>query len=299
MPLRGPEGFELHYRRSWADRWPGLRTALLDKNERFGEGRVVRPNRFADPTLRTEAFQTLQPGPISDTFVFDRSVDATAQDGAGLALGYVQDPASILAVRALPLDGAERILDLCAAPGGKALVLAEQMPPSAELTLNDRSSARTQRLRRVVQDYLPKNVRERVEITQWDGRRVGLVRKTSYDRILVDAPCSSEAHVLGDATALEQWSERRIERLVQDQYALLTSALLALRTGGLILYATCALNAAENDGVIQRLVDRGRHGARPVPLEPPPLAEATTFGFQILPDRSGFGPLYWCLLEKE
>ena len=296
--LRGPSGFVAFYEAEWGARFAALREQLVSRPGSV-QGRVIRENRFAAESSRRSRFASLAPGPITGTREFSRDGGADSKDPAGLRLGYVMDPASIEAARALPLEGAESVLDLCAAPGGKSLVLAEGLPPEAELFLNDRSSDRLARLRQVIADYVPTSVSARIRITGHDGRRVGLGKREAFDRILLDAPCSSEGHVLADPQALEQWSESRVERLAQDQYALVTSALDALRPGGYLLYSTCALTKRENDAVIQRIFERSGRPISVAPLPESPLGRQTRYGRQILPDEQGFGPIYYALLLKD
>ncbi|OQX69215.1 MAG: hypothetical protein B6A08_05880 [Sorangiineae bacterium NIC37A_2] len=295
---RGPSGFEAYYEQVLGDRWPSLRASLLSRAERPGEGRVIRENAFSDASARAGHFSRLAPGPVPGTWLFDRSMRADAPDPSGLRLGYVMDPASILPARALPLDGAKNILDLCAAPGGKALILAERAPEDAQITLNDRSSDRVERLKQVFKDYVPPSVRERTRVTREDGRLIFRKYPNLFDGILLDAPCSSEAHVALDPSALADWSEGRVERLAKEQYALVTSALGALRSGGYLVYSTCALAPLENDLVLSRLLERGRHPAEVLELPRAPLTERTSHGLQVLPDRSGFGPIYYALIQK-
>lgn len=294
---RAAEGFERHYASVYGERWSGLRTAVLDSRSFPGEGRIVRWNGFADEARRARCFEGLVPARLPGCHLFDRMRRFDERDEKGLVLGYVMNAASVLAARSLPLESARRILDMCAAPGGKALVLAERMPENAELVLNDRSNARRARLATVVKDYLPSRLRERIRIIGQDGRKLGIKQPAAYDAILLDAPCSSEAHVLRDEKALSEWSITRSKRLAQDQYALLTSALEALRPGGFLLYSTCALSPLENDGVVDRLLVKKRH---PVLVEQLRFGwgEATKFGWLILPDLTGCGPLYFCLLRK-
>jgi 16S rRNA C967 or C1407 C5-methylase (RsmB/RsmF family) len=202
----------------------------------------------------------------------------------------------------------ENVGDLCAAPGGKALLLAEALAAGGDLLLNDRSRARLGRLRRVVTDYLPAALRERVRLTNHDATRFGLRHRNSFDALLLDVPCSSERHVLGNPRALGEWSLARVRRLAQQQYAILAAAAAALKPGGRLVYSTCALAPDENDGAIERIVASRKHDlvvARPAgfttevrPDASPPEVEATRLGFQILPDRCGAGPLYFALLRK-
>jgi 16S rRNA C967 or C1407 C5-methylase (RsmB/RsmF family) len=293
--LRGPEGFEQYYAGLFGSRWPSLRAALVGADTEK-ETRWVRENAFspASEELRQFAAETLA---VPGCLRVPVSAPWAERDAAGLVRSYAMDPASVLAAYALPLTGARSILDLCAAPGGKSLILAERAPADARLVCNDRSPERRIRLQKVLSDHLPDEVRVRISITGHDGRSVGVRRPSAFDAVLLDAPCSSEEHVLTDPVALAKWSSSRSERLSRDQYALLTAALLALRPGGHVLYATCALSPLENDGVVQRLLDRGRHPAKLVPVSAP-FGTSTEVGWQVLPDETGFGPMYFALLQR-
>jgi len=296
--LRGASGFEAYYAGLFGERWPKLRAALLAERARDGAGaqtRCLRESAFArgHATAQLEGEEL----PVAGCWRVSAATPWAERTSHGLLAYYAMDPASVVAAHALPLEGAGHILDLCAAPGGKALVLAERAAPDARLVLNDRSPERRVRLQKVLADYLPEEVRARISVTGHDGRSVGVRKPGAFDAVLLDAPCSSEAHVLADLAALEQWSSTRSERLSRDQYALLTAALLAVRTGGHVLYATCALSPLENDGVVQRLLARGRHPAEVLPVAAP-LGSRTEFGWQILPDETGFGPMYLALLRR-
>lgn len=226
---------------------------------------------------------------------------------------YYLDPASLAVAHLLPLG--ERNLDLCAAPGGKTLVLAKRMVslpamhPDATLVANERSRERRARLHRVLETHLPQEVRTRLRITGHDATRWGLHEPDWYDAILADVPCSSERHVLTAPEALAQWSSSRISRLAVQQFAILAAAIDSLRAGGHVLYSTCALTTLENDAVLERALQRRGDKVEILVLDPgqfPPEAaglragvERTTWGLQIMPDRcGGAGPMYCALLRR-
>ncbi len=228
--------------------------------------------------------------------------------------GYFIDPASVYAALHLPLKGAKRILDMCAAPGGKTLVIGSLMEKDALLVSNERSFQRRQRLSQVCKDSLPESVASRIKLTSSDGARLCLNAGEVYDRILLDAPCSSERHVLNDRKHLLLWSSSRVKSLAMEQWALISSAYRLLSRGGYLVYSTCALSKSENDGIIKRLVKKfddmkivldgeamefsdeyKKFLKTEIRFEP----ERTECGFHILPDRqNGAGPIWFSVLEK-
>jgi 16S rRNA C967 or C1407 C5-methylase (RsmB/RsmF family) len=208
------------------------------------------------------------------------------------------DPASVIVARALEVKNGDRVLDMCAAPGGKTLILAEALKNQGEIFANDLSPERRDRLKKVIQQYKPPNNRDRVWVTGKDVLQFGLREPSSFDKVLLDAPCSGERHVLENKKAQEEWSPRRGENLATRQYALLCAALLAVKPGGRIVYSTCSINPAENDGVIDKLLRKKKDAAKVIPVETHELGEKTSHGCIFLPDQCGFGPLYYTVLER-
>ncbi len=211
---------------------------------------------------------------------------------------YTLDQASVLAALALPLNPGERVLDMCAAPGGKALVLAEKLQ-DGELLANELSFARRKRLEEVIRTHVPPEVQKKIKITSWDASKIGIRAPQSFDKILLDAPCSSERHLLSQDPQVAEWKISRTKQLAQRQYALLCSALLALKPNGLMLYSTCSISPLENDGVVERLLERKGDQAQLAPIQDQ-CFEKMKFGYQIFPDlNAGQGPIYFSLIQKK
>ena len=259
-----------------------------------------------------------------------------AMQSAGGAVGlsvagcepYYLDIASVVAASLLQVRPGHSVVDLCAAPGGKSLILAALLAGEGSLVSNDRSAARRSRLRSVLQSSLPDRLRLAVSVTGHDASRWAVFHPCEYDRILADVPCSCEQHVLGSPDALKAWSPSRTKRLAQGAYAIGCAACDALKAGGRMVYATCALSHRENDTVVERLLERaggllmaidaeadisrvfkglacGRvPGADEALLTGSSTAvaklrpEKTAFGYSILPDRSMSGPLYFSVLRR-
>ena len=246
---------------------------------------------------------------------FAAPTDSVEYHVPGAQKSYFLDSASILAALCLPLEQACDILDLCAAPGGKTLVLASRMKEDAKLSANERSPQRKHRLSTVVEECLPEQIAQRVMVSCSDGSTWCTRQTQCFDSILLDAPCSSERHVLADPKYLDQWSPNRIKTVTTEQWALLSSAYRLLRSGGYLLYSTCALAPHENDQMLERLIKKfakdDENAFEFVEVAPDlnqisacasfnlPVFEKTQYGYQVLPDKAnGAGPIYFSLIKK-
>ena len=195
----------------------------------------------------------------------------------------------------------DRVLDLCAAPGGKSLILLEALQGRGELTANELSFARRKRLEEVIRSHSPPEAQKFARVTGYDGNQFGLKRASHFDRVLLDAPCSSERHMLEDDAEMKNWKESRTSQLAKRQYSLLCSAILSTQPGGTIVYSTCSISPLENDAVVARVLDRKGDQVE-LDAETSDLndLEKTQYGFMILPDRAqGAGPMYIARLIKK
>jgi 16S rRNA (cytosine1407-C5)-methyltransferase len=206
----------------------------------------------------------------------------------------------VLAAESLRLPKVGLILDACAAPGGKSLVLAAALGSELRLLANEPSRERRRRLLKVLEEHLDPETRSRVAVSGFDAASLGSSKRelNRFGGILLDAPCSSERHVLGHETALAQWKPGRPRFLARRQWALLSAAFLLLQPGASLVYVTCAISEEENDGVVSRLLKKYRNEV--LQDEPDfPEGEKTALGRLILPDVSGgMGPLYVARFRK-
>ena len=216
----------------------------------------------------------------------------------GLVSPYYMDRASIDIALALGAEYGEDILDMCAAPGGKSIVIASALRGTGTLTSNDRSLDRRERMRRAFDSSLPEGWRKNIRITGYDASKWGVYEKDRYDRVLLDAPCSSERHVLGSREHLEEWSPSRPKRLQALQYSMFASAMLALRKGGILVYSTCSVNSGEDEDIIARFMKKHSGEAEELEMDLE-YGEKREHGTIILPDRAkGRGPLFAAKLRK-
>lgn len=210
---------------------------------------------------------------------------------------YALDPASLYPIEQLDLRPELRIADFCASPGGKALAGIFALRGQGEWFCNDLSPGRVSRLKAVLHDCLPPEILARVRVSCSDASRWGLRWTGEFDRVLVDAPCSGERHLLASPQELARWSLKGSKRLAIRQHALLCSAVDCLRPGGRLVYSTCSISEIENDLVIDKLL-KSRRAQIVVAKSDVLRGEATRHGRIFLPDTEYGGPIYLCAVTK-
>lgn len=216
---------------------------------------------------------------------------------------YYMDEASVAVAKVLPPLDDGVILDMCAAPGGKTLVLSNILRDGVRLQANELSGIRRNRLIAVIEEHLDDNVKEKISITGYDAAKMCKISISKYDRILLDSPCSSERHVLHLEKALNEWTPSRPKQLSIRQWALLSSAFLMLKESGVLVYSTCALLEIENDSVIDKLLKKYENAQIVKDItsikEFKEQPTTTRHGFMYSPDvNNGIGPMYFCIIKK-
>lgn len=286
--------FHTFYGALHGDRWATLAPALLRPRTQ-----VARWNRFQAGTaaawFAARGIAAVDVAGLEGAYQIP--ADTALEPVGGRMPFYWMDAGSILAARSLPVNAGDRVLDLCSAPGGKTLILAERLGEGGSLVANELSASRRGSLRRVLAAYLPADRMAQVRVTGHDAARWCRHEQDACDAILLDAPCSGERHLLADPGEMRRWTRARSPALAQRQYALLSSALRVVRPGGHLLYATCSVSPLENDGVVQRALDRLGARVEPVPVSAA-LGEPTSLGWTVFPDRFDAGPVYWSLLRR-
>ena len=189
----------------------------------------------------------------------------TRHEGARDGWLYPMNPSSLLAVEALAPRPGEEVLDLAAAPGGKTVLLAARMRNSGRIAAVEPVKGRFHRLRANLARCGVSNA----QLYLADGRTIGRKVPERFDRVLLDAPCSSEARIrLDDPSTHAHWKPRKIKEASTKQAGLLRSAYRALKPGGVLVYSTCSFAPEENELVVNRLL-RSEPGAEPESLEFP------------------------------
>ncbi len=204
----------------------------------------------------------------------------------------VQDAAAQLAAFLLDCQPNMRVLDACAAPGGKTGHLLEHTP-DLQLTALDSSANRLQRVAENLHRLqLPAQLvaADAGDVTSWwDGK--------PFERILLDAPCSATGVIRRHPDIKVLRRDTDIAALQHEQARLLRSLWQTLQEGGLLLYATCSILPEENSQQIARFMAE-QHDAVHLPIEDA-WGHALPFGRQILPGNAGMDGFYYALLQKQ
>lgn len=167
---------------------------------------------------------------------------------------YIQSIASQLAVQVLDPQPGEKILDLCAAPGSKTTQIAIAMKKKGELMANEPNKDRFFRLLANVQQQ---HLEDFVVCKKYLGERYGRYYQEYFDRVLVDAPCSSEARFdRHDEKSIRYWSRHKIRALSRLQKKLLLSAINCVKKGGSIVYSTCTFAPEENEMLLNNILKK-------------------------------------------
>ncbi|XP_053167845.1 tRNA (cytosine(34)-C(5))-methyltransferase, mitochondrial isoform X1 [Hemicordylus capensis] len=220
---------------------------------------------------------------------------------------YLLNAASVLAVLALEVENGEKVLDMCAAPGGKSVATLLCACPGL-LHANECDSLRANWLKQTLESFIPESLMNLVITSQLDGRQIGNLQTEAFDKVLVDAPCSNDRSWLFSANTQQatlRLAQRKALSAVQIQ--LLRSAIKALRPGGSLVYSTCTLSKAENSDVINHILSSY---SNILPVDISTLARAASQEFSlasdvqqhellVLPVRGkAWGPMYISKLKK-
>ncbi|MEM7737056.1 MAG: hypothetical protein AAF267_14840 [Deinococcota bacterium] len=220
---------------------------------------------------------------------------------------YVQEASSMVLYQLLA-DMSEtaslRILDMCAAPGGKSTLLAAAMPAGSLLVSNEVVPARA--------SILTENMR------RWGHPQVLVISRAAdnfarlegfFDVVLVDAPCSGEGMFRKDETSVSQWSQDLIDTCAVRQQDILRDVLPSLRAGGTLIYATCSYAPEENEQVVEALLAAGELVLAPLPspqqkdlehlgITPITIDNTPHAAYRCYPHRLQGEGMFFCRLKK-
>lgn len=196
---------------------------------------------------------SLTPVPwTANGFYYGREENVTKHPYYYAGLYYVQEPSAMLPASRLPVQPGDTVLDLCAAPGGKATELSSHLQGKGLLVANDASASRAKALVKNLAVWGVPNCCITGETPEKLLEQFGCC----FDKILVDAPCSGEGMFRKDGGLIESWKERGPEYYAPIQKEILDCAVQMLKPGGMLAYSTCTFSREEDEEVIAYIVNR-------------------------------------------
>ncbi|OMF17098.1 rRNA cytosine-C5-methyltransferase [Paenibacillus amylolyticus] len=166
-------------------------------------------------------------------------------------LYYIQEPSAMAPVELLQVEPGDRVLDLCAAPGGKTTQIAAKLQGKGVLVTNDIHAERTKALAKNVELY---GVRNAVVLNE-SPERIANAFPHYFDKVLIDAPCSGEGMFRKDEDMVKSWEHHSVEKCVLMQRDILEIAARLLAPGGTIVYSTCTFAPEENEAMIAEFLN--------------------------------------------
>lgn len=199
---------------------------------------------------------------LSDNKKLSRKCSITKSPYYYAGLYYVQEPSAMLPASVLPIDDGDRVLDLCAAPGGKSTQLAAKLNGTGFLLANDISSTRAKALLKNLELFGMQNI----AVTSESHEKLCESFPEYFDKILVDAPCSGEGMFRREPSMVNSWLEKGPDYYAAVQADILEHAYRMLKPGGMLLYSTCTFSPCEDEGNVCRLL-ANHEDAELVPIE--------------------------------
>ena len=165
-------------------------------------------------------------------------------------LYYLQEPSAMTPANVLPIEKGDIVLDACAAPGGKSLELASKLGDSGLLVSNDISVSRAYSLLKNLELGGHKNIYVMAE----DISKLSKKFVKSFDKILIDAPCSGEGMFRKDPSIIKEWEDKGNEYYANLQKDIVKSAVSMLKDGGMMVYSTCTFDKSEDEDIVSYIL---------------------------------------------
>ncbi|MBP5490921.1 MAG: RsmB/NOP family class I SAM-dependent RNA methyltransferase [Lachnospiraceae bacterium] len=189
---------------------------------------------------------------ISNGFYYDDTDAPSKHPYYYAGLYYLQEPSAMTPANLLPIAPGDRVLDICAAPGGKSTELAAKLQGTGLLVANDISATRAKALLKNLEVFGATNIL----VVSEEPSKLAERFPGYFDKILVDAPCSGEGMFRKQPVIMKNWEQYGTEYYNNLQKSILPQAVSMLRPGGMLLYSTCTFSALEDEETISYLLNR-------------------------------------------
>lgn len=255
-----PEEFVIRMKKLLADEWELFLQAAGDERK-YG----LRVNTLK---ISPGEFEKIVPFPVAkipwipNGYYVSREDEPARHPFYAAGLYYLQEPSAMTPASRLKAMPGDRVLDLCAAPGGKATELAARLKGQGLLVANDINQARCRALLRNMELFGVKNSM----ITNEPPHNLAARFPEYYDKIMVDAPCSGEGMFRKNPAVMDSWREKGPAYFSLLQKEIILHAADMLKPGGQLLYSTCTFAPEENEGVITHLLAK-RQDMELIPME--------------------------------
>jgi len=237
--------------------------SLLDESEfeqfmrSYDEARYygLRVNTLkisVDEFLRISPYKLEKVPWAKDGFYYEEGENPGRHPYYHAGLYYIQEPSAMLPGEVIDARPGERVLDLCAAPGGKTVQMAASMKGKGIIVANDINS---ERVKALVKNIELCGVRNAV-VTNETPEKLSQTFRGYFDKILVDAPCSGEGMFRKDPDAVKSWEKFKCDRCSAMQKDILQYVDLMLKPGGVIVYSTCTFSPEENEKMIAYFLNK-------------------------------------------
>ena len=220
--------------------------------ERF-YGLRVNTLKISAEEMAARGVFSLRPVPWCETgFYYDGAERPAKHPYYHAGLYYLQEPSAMSPAATLPIEKGDRVLDLCAAPGGKTTQLGARLGGTGLLVANDISAGRAKTLLKNVELA---GIRNAIVMSE-TPERIAERLPNFFDKILVDAPCSGEGMFRKEPDMVKSWDAEMLAFCRSEQAKILEACAPMLKAGGMLLYSTCTFSPEENEKSIGNFLER-------------------------------------------
>ncbi len=299
-----PESFKTRMQASMGDEYDSF---LESYNERPYAGLRINRLKLNTKEYANLSKEHLDPVPwCPDGLYYDGSKTYSKNPLYHAGLYYIQEPSAMFPAQTLPIEKGDRVLDMCAAPGGKSTALAAKLGGTGVLVSNDISASRAKALLKNIE---ASGVRNSIVLTEDPVKLVPTFTEW-FDKILIDAPCSGEGMFRKEPSMMKAWERSGPDFFSKLQKQIVDCGVKMLTPGGMMVYSTCTFSPEENEGTLQYILDNWPEmhvieisdpGIGPVPAEPKLVnaSPETMFAKRLWPHKLHGEGHFTALLQKD
>lgn len=246
-----PADFENKMKRLLENEWDDF--LYCYDNDKY-QGIRINPLKVNDKNIVLNEFQIKDDDMIpweENGYYYDENIRPGKHPYHEMGLYYIQEPSAMSAVSLLNPKPGMRVLDLCAAPGGKSTQIAGRLMQDGVLVSNEINSGRAKILSQNIERLGIKNT----IVTNEDSAKLSSAFPSFFHCILVDAPCSGEGMFRKNPIALDEWSIDNVNNCHNRQMEILENASRMLMPGGRLVYSTCTFSPEENEITIGKFIE--------------------------------------------